>query len=307
MRTFSISDKLIMLFVAINLIAVGTVGYFSFFNSEAALNKRIDQQLTTIKTVKKRQIEKYFDDRKNEIQLLISLINKDNSINVTKSNDSLKLASILAKSDHYVRIFSLSNLSGSSNNLDSRLLLELKNNNVSFDQSVAATKLIEVSYPESKEYHLFLIQKIRSDFGIPNHIVFELNKDNINRIMVENSSNDGFGESGESYLIGNDKFMRTDSRFIKNAAMNVKVDTKGSHSALNSESGFDSYRDYREMIVLGSYGKINVDSLNWFILVEIDKLEAVKDIFLMRNKMFLLVILTSFGVIIVTLIIARKI
>jgi signal transduction histidine kinase len=148
---------------------------------------------------------------------------------------------------------------------------------------------------------------VKSEDNEEEVIVFELNQENINRIMVENSANDGFGESGESYLIGNDKLMRSESRFIKNATMRIKVDTKGSQSALNSESGFASYKDYREIVVLGSYGKINVNGLNWFILVEIDKLEAVKDIFIMRNKMFLLVILTSIGVIIMTLIIARKI
>jgi two-component system NarL family sensor kinase len=302
MRTFSISDKLIMLFVAINIVAVGTVGYFSFFNSEDALNKRIDQQLTTIKTVKKRQIEKYFVDRKNEIQLLIALINDRNLVN--KTSDSLKLASIQMKSDHYSNIFELSN---SNSSIGERLLTDIKKYIESSKQSASIAKLIEISYPELNQYHLFIIQGVKSEDNEEEVIVFELNQENINRIMVENSANDGFGESGESYLIGNDKLMRSESRFIKNATMRIKVDTKGSQSALNSESGFASYKDYREIVVLGSYGKINVNGLNWFILVEIDKLEAVKDIFIMRNKMFLLVILTSIGVIIMTLIIARKI
>ncbi len=291
-----------MLFVAINIVAVGTVGYFSFFNSEDALNKRIDQQLTTIKTVKKRQIEKYFVDRKNEIQLLIALINDRNLVN--KTSDSLKLASIQMKSDHYSNIFELSN---SNSSIGERLLTDIKKYIESSKQSASIAKLIEISYPELNQYHLFIIQGVKSEDNEEEVIVFELNQENINRIMVENSANDGFGESGESYLIGNDKLMRSESRFIKNATMRIKVDTKGSQSALNSESGFASYKDYREIVVLGSYGKINVNGLNWFILVEIDKLEAVKDIFIMRNKMFLLVILTSIGVIIMTLIIARKI
>ena len=50
----------------------------------------------------------------------------------------------------------------------------------------------------------------------------------INDIMLENTAFNGLGESGETYLVGDDFLMRSTSRFENNSVFKTKVQTKAS-------------------------------------------------------------------------------
>ncbi|CAK0779246.1 methyl-accepting chemotaxis protein [Azospirillaceae bacterium] len=100
-------------------------------------------------------------------------------------------------------------------------------------------------------------------------LVFQMPISRINAVMQVAS---GMGKSGETYLIGQDRLMRSDSRFSKESSiLKTKVDTLVASAALNGQSGVLFGRDYRETPVLSAYGPMDFMEVRWAVLAEIDQ------------------------------------
>ncbi len=134
-------------------------------------------------------------------------------------------------------------------------------------------------------------------------IAFQLPIDRINAVMTGNGKwrESGLGESGETYLIGSDYKMRSQSRFwmedkdgflkavteagmaqatvdkirSKNTVIGLQsVSSPGAKDAIGGKTGFGIFNDYRDVPVLSAYKPIQIGDLNWAILAEIDQDEA---------------------------------
>ncbi|MFH0998229.1 MAG: methyl-accepting chemotaxis protein [Pseudomonadota bacterium] len=115
-------------------------------------------------------------------------------------------------------------------------------------------------------------------------IVFELSTEHINTIM---NQRDGLGKTGTAYLVGRDKLLRSDSfmnsdRFSMKASFanpeTGKVDTEAVREALAGRSGEKIIRNNEGRTVLSAYSPLKIDELNWAILSEIEKDEALDTI-----------------------------
>ena len=105
----------------------------------------------------------------------------------------------------------------------------------------------------------------------------------VNQIMQERS---GMGQTGESYLVGPDKLMRSDS-FLEATGHSVRasfadpakgtVDTQASRAALAGQSGEEIIADYNGNQVLSAYAPLDFGGLRWAILAEIDLAEVVSE------------------------------
>lgn len=134
-------------------------------------------------------------------------------------------------------------------------------------------------------------------------LVFQMPVDRINNIMTNNQqwANVGLGESGETYIVGDDNLIRNQSRFfiddrdnyfrlieelgvsvltierMKNLASVIRlqrINTPGTEAALSGEEGTMIFPDYRGVSVLSSYRPLDIPGLNWVIMSEIDEQEA---------------------------------
>ncbi len=70
MRIKSLSDKIVLYFVIIGISAIAIVSTYSFYTSKNALLSRTFDQLTSVRVVKKNQIEQFFNDRLSEFILI---------------------------------------------------------------------------------------------------------------------------------------------------------------------------------------------------------------------------------------------
>ncbi len=148
-------------------------------------------------------------------------------------------------------------------------------------------------------------------------LVFQLPVDKINQIMTFDLEweNSGLGSSGETYLVGSDMRIRSESRFFIDDTSNylaalqqsseVNQDTidiitskattlglqpaitKGTKAALSGETAFDIFPDYRNVNVLSAYAPLNITGLNWAIMAEIDEDEAFSPARNISNKLWL--------------------
>jgi len=132
-------------------------------------------------------------------------------------------------------------------------------------------------------------------------LIFQMPIDRLNDIMTQNSDwqSNGFGASGEVYLVGPDKTLRNESRFFvedpaaylrllskqgikqhadiraKDSSISLQpVVSPGVQQALAGKTGFAIFPDYRGVPVLSAYAPLQVGGMTWAILSEIDESEA---------------------------------
>ena len=136
-------------------------------------------------------------------------------------------------------------------------------------------------------------------------LAFQLSINAINKIMTERS---GMGKTGESYLVGQDKLMRSDSYLdpdnhtVEASFANPQkgmVDTEASTEVLAGKTGKKIIIDYNGNPVLSAFTPISIGESNWGLLVEIDEAEAFESI---RTIKFDTGIITLISVIIITII-----
>jgi methyl-accepting chemotaxis protein len=142
-------------------------------------------------------------------------------------------------------------------------------------------------------------------------VVFQLSLDQINAIM---QGREGMGATGETYLVGPDLRMRSDSvldserhsvaaSFAGSVAENG-IDTVSSRAALAGQAGQVVITDYRGEKVLSMYAPVTNHGLNWAFIAEIDEAEAFAPVLHLRNLMIWIFIIALGVVVIVSLLTA---
>lgn len=153
-------------------------------------------------------------------------------------------------------------------------------------------------------------------------LIFQMPIDAINAIMTNDQrwKEAGLGESGETYLVGQDTLLRSQSRFLlqdkaaylqalqaagvakatidqidsKDSAIGRQaIDTKGSRAALNGQAGIEVIQDYRGVAVLSAFAPVKIAGLSWGLLSEIDESEAFEDVASLNQAVFISVAMSS--------------
>ena len=135
-------------------------------------------------------------------------------------------------------------------------------------------------------------------------LIIHLPADHLNQIMTGNNNwrPEGMGESGETYLVGADGYMRSNSRFLieypddylrqmmerggdqraieqmrvqNSSVLLQRAETATVEKALAEKSGFAIIPDYRGVRVLSAYTNVDIPGLSWAIVSEIDESEAL--------------------------------
>lgn len=133
-------------------------------------------------------------------------------------------------------------------------------------------------------------------------LIFQMPVDGINDIMTNHHSwkNTGFGETGETYLVGEDNLLRSQSRLLiedkasyltamksrtnqltlakiaaSSSAIGLQsVDNQSTRSAIKGLSGITYLNNYRNEDVISAYTPISIMGFKWALLSEINQKEA---------------------------------
>lgn len=88
----------------------------------------------------------------------------------------------------------------------------------------------------------------------------------------------GMGKSGETYLVGHDKFMRSQSRFTySQTALKREVNTDPVSLGLEGKRGVVLTKDYRGTPVFSAFTPIDFGGHPWVLISEIDEAEIIGD------------------------------
>ena len=105
-------------------------------------------------------------------------------------------------------------------------------------------------------------------------LVFQMPIDRLNHVMQAST---GMGRTGETYLVGVDKLMRSNSRFSEESTiLKTRIDGSTTTAALSGKSGVAEILDYRGIPVLSAYEPFSFEGTKWAVLGEVDVSEAVE-------------------------------
>ena len=150
----------------------------------------------------------------------------------------------------------------------------------------------------------FLGSPIFDGYRMIGILVFQFPIDEISRIMTGNFGweKEGLGKTGEAYLVGRDFTMRSRSRFmVQNpkeflatlrdngiadpviqqierqgtVLLALPVKSASVEAALRGKEGIGEVYDYRDVETLSAYGPIDLDSVRWAVIAEMDTDEAL--------------------------------
>ena len=135
--------------------------------------------------------------------------------------------------------------------------------------------------PSNNEPAAFMAAPVINPQGVfIGSIAIQVPLDQINNIMQERA---GMGETGETYLVGSDKLMRSDS-FLEPVNHTVaasfanpnkgSIDSDATKAVLAGKTGKDIIIDYNGNPVLSAYTPVKVGDVTWAVIAEIDKAEA---------------------------------
>jgi methyl-accepting chemotaxis protein len=134
--------------------------------------------------------------------------------------------------------------------------------------------------PSNNAPAAFIAQPLLHNGKIELIVALQLNATIMNQIMGERA---GMGRTGETYLVGSDKLMRSDSflapatHSLKAAFANPsqgKVNTDSSQAALSGRTGEQISKNYQGDNVLSAYTPLKIGNNHWALIAEINQAEA---------------------------------
>ena len=333
MRRISLEEKMILAFMILGFFSVFTISLYSFYSTKNSIIDRTFEQLTALRSAKKKQIQSFFPDRIRDIELLASaafikqLIHEipenKNPGHISNSfcQNQIPTSPILRYlfSYPFYQSFIIVSQDGSGIKIQQRsqdtCLITYKPGSASFPPRA---KTIEpfpgVDFLQGDGYAFldstslyFAAAVTDNQQKVLGKVYAEVPFRSLTMVTLERPSEEGMGNTGEVYLINQDSMMITASRFIPDAIMNTRVNTKSARLALEDSTGTIITDDYRDVKVLSAFSNLNIPGINWGILAEIDYQEAMKPVYAARTSIILYSSFIFLFFFILTFIVARTI
>ncbi|MCG8633624.1 MAG: methyl-accepting chemotaxis protein [Desulfobacterales bacterium] len=354
-KNMKLGLKLTIFFLAVGIIPLVALGLLSINKSGQALSDKAFSQLMTVREIKKFQIESFFAERLGDIRVLANNpFTREAVTNLSEAFDTAggvsggqfagktqerytAPASYKTVHDRYFSVFKqymeeygyydifLMDVKQGDTYFTVTKEADFGQRAASIDSSLRdvwrlAAKEGKITISDTRPYApsadapaLFIAAPVTEGGKTIGILAFQLSIDAINKIMTERS---GMGESGESYLIGSDLLMRSDS-FLDPVNHTVsasfanpdkgKVDTEAANAAVNGKAGEKIIIDYNGNPVLSAYTPVTVGENTWGLLAEIDEAEAFASIQTLKLQTLIITVIAALLIATVAFLISRSI
>ncbi len=323
--------KLFIAVVAGYFIFFGIVGPSIFSKAVQSLNKEITNHLITVRELKKLELEEYFFERRGDLMVIAKdplVVNGLPLFIDAFGNKGLGSKEYIeAEKEYGVKLTYYTKTYGYKD-----MFLCDVNGNIVFaatDETYLGINLMEVDFIDPMIPDIFMQGRSKVSFSdyvwfelfneltafsaapvrdrrgdVMGVVLFRLAFDQIGDIMAKRP---GLGKTGETYIVGEDKLMRSNSRFVEGeTAYQLRVDTEGVKEAMKGHAGVRMIEDYRGLPVVSAYSPLDIEHFNWVILAEVDVEEAFKSITELRKFMYMISGLLVVGIIIYGYLAYRK-
>ena len=167
--------------------------------------------------------------------------------------------------------------------------------------------------PSDNEPAAFIAQPLLHNGNVNLVVALQLSLDAINAIMTER---EGMGKTGETYLVGPDRLMRSDSHLdpthhsVKTSFADPSkgsVNTEAVSAALAGNTDAKIIKDYNGNPVLSAYAPLKIGGVTWALLAEIDEAEAFAAVNKIKYLILLVAVIGIAAIIALALFITRSI
>lgn len=307
-----LKTQFILYFVIIGIIPFIIVTFAAYSITKSSLIKDINAQLNSEMLLKKKVIETYIWRKFYNISVLADTLelqnavkdyNQLNNTNMLTENDKksfLKEIDFIMNNIYHINemkyddvllidpkgnvIYSYARKKDYGTNL---LTGPYKDTNLAkiFKEGLKYPAIVDFKwYEPSNKPAAFIAEPIRRVDGhneLLGVYVSQLSYDEITKLMQESTS---LGDSGETFLVGRDHLLRSDSSLVRNFTVaksfknKKEIKSKAVEEALKGNAGITNIVDYRGIEVISSYSPVKIKGLDWVILTEIDTAYAYKSI-----------------------------
>ncbi len=344
-KNIKISTKLIFAFLAVGVIPFMILGIFSLLKSGQALSTQAVSQLTAVRDIKKTQIDDFFKNKKNNVKVLVNNPtvanaletlgavfyaggNRTDQIMWTESEKEFgPVFTSLLDDAGYADISLITNQGDIVYNVQKRADLgqnllngTLKDSNLAkaFTEAQKSNKVIFADFapykPADGKAAAFLTGLITKDGEPLGVLAIEISGDEINHIMLARS---GMGETGETYLVGHDKLMRSDA-FLAPTTHSVQasfanpatgsIDTTASREALSGKVDSQITVNFLDNNVFSAYTPVKIDeNTTWALIADIGEKEALAPVRSLKWLMGIFALAGIAAIVTVALMVTRSI
>jgi len=316
--------QLILVMMVMGILPLLIMGVKSHISAENALHKMAEKKLEAISSIKKKQIETFFHDKKGDLKNLahtdnVQYITRDLQmakedlkptagdkypINNIMVSEIIKVydkffvnfkelydyedVKLISKKDGHIMYSAKKGKDLGENlmegNLKDSYLTKLY-------RKVLRTNEIEYEdfhmYEAANKPILFMAAPVLGENKeILAVLVLSISGEMINKVTTTRA---GYGETSESYIVGDDYLLRSDLYVDKSQTMlssfknNKIIKTPAVEAALNNEEGVMKTINYNGVEVLTGYNVIKVNGHKWAIISEVSLSEIDKPIVELRN------------------------
>ena len=349
-KQFTIKTKVIVLIVASLALLAIILTYIAVSNATTVLLDEHYNQLTSAKESKKIQVENYFHEVKSDIEIIakssdvINFINELNSLdeqldidakgNFPINNPLVKKVTSRYESFYqsYIKeygfydvflvdpydghiIYTATKESDYGQNLKYGPLKESSLGKLFVKVlETKQTHFVDMSpYPPSNNEPAMFVGTPAYDEGkMIAVVVYQLSIEELNKIM---HFRQGYGETQEDYLLGQDNLMRSDSilhpkvHSVKVAFANPaksKIDTIASKEALAGKSDTRIIKDFSGENILSAYTSVKIgEDIIWGVFSEIDEDEVLEVPHKLRNQITIGALIVMSSVVLLSLFLIR--
>jgi len=322
----SITTKLLILFLLVGISSVLIVGSYSFYSAKQAIIRRTIDQLISVRSVKKQQIEYFFAEK---FINLGNLSRNENLGRIFKMDSADRQTPYFFQNlellKNYYIAYGFTNLylvpkhNGATNILVADTVpshcltpktieqIRLIEKKTLKQDGIAVSDFFFRKGMDSSSFSL-IGQRVLSGTGTDlGTVILEIPSYEISQIMLQDNRQMGLGKSGEVYLVGSDYLMRSASRFIHGSLLRVPVRSSAVKQALDGNTNSLVTNDYRGIKVFSVYEPLHVRGLDWAVLAEIDYEEAMVPVTGLRNDILLVSLVISLLILGVAQIITKMI
>lgn len=147
----------------------------------------------------------------------------------------------------------------------------------------------------------FAIPVLDANNNVQMIVAAQASQNQLSAVMEEAT---GLGKTGETFIVGEDKLRRTETRFLADLGVastvlnpDFKVDTVATRSALAGESGQATFTDFRGLTVLGVWSPLVVNKPDathpngqiWAVIAKLDQSEALAPVSALAGTLGLII------------------
>lgn len=272
--------NLIVLFLLLSLVPLLVTGWLTFRGFDDSLHETVTENLAQLAASKSLAIENWLFEREADIQVLSGseTLIADMAALLTTPQDAPQARQCIERHLDFVR--------EKYGCYDSFLVLDAEGEvhigpqignqarEVWFTQGTRGLHTTDVFLPADAQTPAIMVcHPIVRAGNVLGVLAARVSMHKIGEIMQDAR----LSETGETYLVNQDGYFLTESRFAEGYPLSKRIDTYGVREALQAHrNGADEYLDYRGVKVLGAYAWM--PSRAWALLAELDSAEAFGDV-----------------------------